>query len=409
MQYPARYRRLEAARERFGELADLYGRFLTEVDPLADAVVASFAEHGQKRGRAWLQEALANGIDAVPDAPSSLRALFAQVDSPPSWADFKRMDEGARVFQRCGTSAALTLSAYSLMRGYNSAAAIKPLAFTGQLDAMAPRRLAETGRYILESVKNGGLTRFAPGFAISVRVRVMHAQVRRTLLASGRWDAPSWGAPINQADMATTALEFSSMMLYGTRLLGHRFTHDESEAVMHLWRYAGFLMGVDTELLEEVTSEARGRRYEELVRFVEDGPDQDCVDLARALRKAGERSAKTAWKRFQARYVIEPLHDGLVWVAAGPEVAAALETPHRAFRHAIPVVRALRTPFELLRARIPYLDEYAFQSGSRALREQIEEALGGDEPKFVPVKTVRDLPSAPPRAAYQPEMAAAGE
>ena len=30
----------------------------------------------------------------------------------------------------------------------------------------------------------------------------MHAQVRRLLLGSGRWDVEAWGLPINQADMA---------------------------------------------------------------------------------------------------------------------------------------------------------------------------------------------------------------
>ena len=38
------------------------------------------------------------------------------------------------------------------MNGYHSSAAIKPLLFTGRLDVMARRRLAETGRFIAETI-----------------------------------------------------------------------------------------------------------------------------------------------------------------------------------------------------------------------------------------------------------------
>ncbi|HAV69047.1 MAG TPA: DUF2236 domain-containing protein, partial [Alcanivorax sp.] len=45
----------------------------------------------------------------------------------------------------------------SLMGGYLAAAAAKPLAFTGELDRMANRRLVETGKFWIDVTTPGGL------------------------------------------------------------------------------------------------------------------------------------------------------------------------------------------------------------------------------------------------------------
>jgi len=82
-----------------------------------------------------------------------------------------------------------------------------------------------------------------------VRVRLIHAQVRRLLLESGQWRPDAWGAPINQCHMAGTNLMFGVGVLDGLTRLGYRFKSVEREALIHLWRYAGYLLGVENELL----------------------------------------------------------------------------------------------------------------------------------------------------------------
>jgi len=240
-----RYVNRAEARARYGPRVDRYARFYEVGDPLADAVVEAFEAMGRDDAQAMLMRALDHGIDTVPDAPEALRALVAQVDAVPVWADFDRMDRGARAYQRTGTASALVLSAFSLMNGYRCGAAVKPLVFTRQLEQMAPRRLAETGRFIVETIQEGAMRRTGEGFKLAVRVRVMHAMVRRMLLRTEWWDREAWGVPINQADMAGTILEFSMLMIHGTRMLGFRFSREESEAILHLWRYSGWLGGVD--------------------------------------------------------------------------------------------------------------------------------------------------------------------
>jgi hypothetical protein len=67
------------------------------------------------------------------------------------------LDIGARLSQRSGMLGEYVLSCVSLMGGYRSAAANKPIAFTGQLEYMAPRRLAETAKFGFDVTRTGAM------------------------------------------------------------------------------------------------------------------------------------------------------------------------------------------------------------------------------------------------------------
>jgi hypothetical protein len=73
--------------------------------------------------------------------------------------------------------------------------------------------------------------------------------VRRSIARRPEWDRQQWGLPINQIDMAATYLAFCVVLLGGVRLLGIPVSRRESRAVMHLWSYACWLMGVDESWL----------------------------------------------------------------------------------------------------------------------------------------------------------------
>jgi len=85
-------------------------------------------------------------------------------------------------------------------------------------------------------------------------VRILHAKVRRSLLLRGRsgaendaWDVDENGVPINQEDMAATLLAFSVNVLLGIEISAGRplDAHDQRD-YLALWRYLGWLLGVDT-------------------------------------------------------------------------------------------------------------------------------------------------------------------
>lgn len=282
------------------EQINAYVKYLNLGDPLADAVIALYGELPAGQGRKMVEQALEHGIATVTDAPPALQAFFQQVDEVPAWLDREKCDLACDVTRRTGWFAELCLRNVSLMGGYLVAAAAKPLVFTGQLDRMAPRRLVETGIFWTAVTTRGGMGRYNDGFKSAVRVRLMHAQVRAMLKKSGKWDEPAWGHPINQSDSMATILEFSSIFLMGLRMLGFRFSREEREAVVHLWRYAGYLLGVDERILP--ANEDDSMRALMLQYLLHGEPDDDTRALGQALNNVPfQYAGDVAWKQVLAR------------------------------------------------------------------------------------------------------------
>ena len=212
------------------------------------------------QGFRLLDQALRTDIRAVPEAPRALHALFADLERVPSWVDWPRLDRGGAVVLRAGAAAGIVLGMKSLILGYASPGGNKPLVFSGRLQEQASRRLAETCRFVQAVSRPRGMYRHGEGFAITLKVRLMHAQVRRLIQRSGRWQPESWGHPVNQHDMLATVILFSAALIEGLRQLGYGVTPEEAEDVIHLWRYAGRVIGVEDALLPRSFSEAMAGR-----------------------------------------------------------------------------------------------------------------------------------------------------
>jgi hypothetical protein len=93
----------------------------------------------------------------------------------------------------------------------------------------------------------------------------MHALVNHAFETNGRWDVDHWGQPINQTDQAATLGLFNGALLLGVRLLGVRVTRAESRAIMHLWKYVGWLIGVNEDWLCDSEIEQHRLNYHMLV------------------------------------------------------------------------------------------------------------------------------------------------
>ncbi|WP_110181625.1 oxygenase MpaB family protein [Nocardioides solisilvae] len=185
---PTSVRFADEARPRFPTLAPTYLAAMRDGDPLADAFVADFPTLGRGRAMRMLRTACREGIGAVPDAPASLRALFAELDAVPDWVDLDEIDETARHLGRYTRQAGIVLGAASLVSGYANSAASRPLEMTGRYLDDAGARTIEVGSWLVEATRAGGLHRHAPGFELTVRVRLIHALVRAALRDDERWD-----------------------------------------------------------------------------------------------------------------------------------------------------------------------------------------------------------------------------
>ena len=157
--------------------------------------MAAFAGLPPGEGFRLLDRALRTDIRAVPEAPRALHALFAELERVPSWVDWPRLDRGGAVVLRAGAAAGIVLGMKSLILGYASPGGNKPLVFSGRLQEQASRRLAETCRFVQAVSRPRGMYRHGDGFAITLKVRLMHAQVRRLIHRSGRWQPERLGPP----------------------------------------------------------------------------------------------------------------------------------------------------------------------------------------------------------------------
>lgn len=384
---PSRVVRLDEARATYGAArVDWLMRYMWRLDPVADAVVADFAERG-RAGWRMLGRALTEGIRQVTDAPESLRALFAELDEVPRWVDWERIDRAGRFFFRTGAAGGIVLGAKSLCYGYCSPGGNKPLMFTGRLELESVnRRLAETGRFVLATCAPGGLRRHGEGFAATVRVRLMHAEVRRMLLQHPDWDSARWGLPINQHDMLGTSLLFSQSFLEGVRQFGFTVTRREADDYLHLWRYSGHLIGVAPELLP--VTEPDADEVADLLLLTQGEPDEDSKSLVDALVHAPEVVAETEQDRRRAAYQVA-LGYGFCRSLLGEEIADKLELPHTPWRLVVPTVGGVLRGLEPLRRILPAVDRAYVRAGERYWDQTVTVGLGGIEATFRAPRTLR--------------------
>ncbi|SNY60989.1 oxygenase MpaB family protein [Paractinoplanes atraurantiacus] len=223
----------------------------------------------------------AAGPAAAASAPVAVRAFFEAVLERPAWVDDRLLERGAQACRAFGMDAGLVLAYGSLLGGYRTAAALEPLVRTGRMaGGETLRRIKETSIWWRAVTAPGGLEPGRDGFRLTLHVRVMHALVNARLAEDPTWDTALRGTPINQYDQASTLGVFSTSFLLHLRLLGVRVSRRDAHAVMHVWSYIGWLMGVDEQWLPH--TEKRGRRL--LYHFLSYDPPPD--DNSRALAQA---------------------------------------------------------------------------------------------------------------------------
>ena len=348
-------------------------------DPLADDFISATKE--LPPGVAWrqLDRALTMGVDDVPNVHPALVALMRSVERVPPWVDWRVLDKGGEVLLRAGYFGGLVLGVLSLPYGYASPGGNKPLAFSGRLTQQAPRRLGETGRFVQAVAMPGGLHRASDGFAITLKVRLMHAKVRRLLWDSGKWNARAWGEPINQHDMVATTMLFSITVIDGLRKLGFRIDKREADAYVQLWKYAGWLIGVDLELLP--TTEEEAWRLSRLILATQGQPDEDSRALTKALIEVGKTAATTPEEKKRAER-IAPITRTISRALMGDAMADSLGIPKYRLPMVMPMLRTAVGAVESARSRSHLVDAYAVVSGTNYWRELVKQGLSGRPADF---------------------------
>ncbi|MFD9962564.1 oxygenase MpaB family protein [Amycolatopsis sp. NPDC058986] len=334
-------------------------------DPLADNVVAWMARQPKGAGRARFEQALQGGIEALDSPAEELEAFFRQVEATPFWVDQERLQRGAKAITRAGLLGLFPLGDMSLMGGYLASRATKSLVGTGEIQNKAARRLVETATWWLDVTTPGALAPGEQGYASALRVRLVHAHVRAAMNRRPDWDYEAWDRPVNQVQTAGTLLLFSLVYVFGVQLLGLRYSARERADILHLWRYIGWLMGVDEELLP--ADEEDAWRLLWLLATTEFIPDEDSKRLAKALTEThrGFGEGFGALGKVVSHLSVA-VHSSISRLVLGKVNADFLELPNdRVAQAAVLAVAGVNFAAETLRRFVP---------GATALQERIGEA-----------------------------------
>lgn len=314
---------------------DTIGTLLNHGDPLMDAVTTWM--EGDARGHQLFETALAQGIDAVPDAPAPLRALFTQAEQQPRWLNENMLLRGQQFCRMTGINSAFVLREAGLLAGYQISYLNKVLLLTGALEKGAANRIAGTAQWWCECIAEGGMSRGNPGFTGTLRVRLIHSLIRRKIIRHPDWDVAECGVPVNQVDMAATLHAFSTVFLLGIRALGMPVRKADALAVMHLVRYLGVLSGIDDRLL--CRTEWRARKYFLFISMSLISPDAAGRRLARALVNEPLSRRYTHFPRIRAFFEMRK-NLSLDAYFLGPAVMKALGVP----RFSLPWYPVIRLP-----------------------------------------------------------------
>jgi len=225
------------------------GERLTVGDESMDGLVEWMSSAGMQQVRILFDRAASEGIDNVPEAPEPLREFFIGVESAPDWVDWDKVRKGQRALRRGGADGMYIARDVSLLGGYQFSGFNKTLLRTGALEKGSNQRFAETMQWAMDVIADGGLVPCGIGYRSTLRVRLIHAFVRRHVAAMPDWRSDEWGLPVNQTDMAATLVGALIAPPAGAMGMGIVPAPGDLDAIAHLTRYVGWLIGVQDEWL----------------------------------------------------------------------------------------------------------------------------------------------------------------
>jgi hypothetical protein len=380
---PSRFVAVDAARGRWGGRVDRLMSWSMVADPPADAAYAALAALPRTEARRVLDLAIASPVGAAESIPA-VAALLVPLAEPPVWFDRARAARGGRMFLETGVAGGLVLGAASLVTGYLAPGGNKPLIASGVLlRSGASRRLAETSAFVRDVCRPGGMDRDGPGFAATVRVRMMHAAVRSRLragpvaLPGARWQDEAWGAPLNQHDLAATVLLFGWVAVEGLRRLGIHPSESDVRDFLHLWRGVGQVIGVEPELVSDDPDACK--TLSAMVRAIQAPPDDDARALVGALLDASTPGLPPdSPERRRARQ----FGASLVRLFHGDAIADALALPRSPVDRLVPHLAGVVSPASRALWRSRRIRDRLFVEGLRYWDEAVAQGLGSASPAY---------------------------
>lgn len=192
------------------------------------------------------------------------------------------------------------------------------------------RRLLETLLHFVQVVESvDSVKPNGTGFASSVRVRLLHANVRRRIMRLEKqrpeyYNTEQWGVPINDLHQVATIIAYSAGLVFlSLPRVGVFCTEQQIADYLALWRWVGYIMGTPVDWM---ATPAAAKVMMEAVLLSEMKPSTNSQIIANNIL--------TAQTNFPPLYASRQFLAALAYRLNGPELAAALdiETPNIFYR-----------------------------------------------------------------------------
>lgn len=310
----------EASRK-FGALSGTYAASLMWVDPLADAAAEALHPFHERWWSITL-DLLERG-DGASEAPGELRALIASLPPEPTAGQWAAMDAGSGAVARAGSRAGVVLQCASLFTSCWSPPAARPFVVNGNVVQHPSDRFALTGWWWMALHKPGGMRRAGDGYKATLRVRLIHAFLRRMARGSGQWDRAAVGEPLNQGDLFQGVVALSRLMLNGLQRMGCGLSHDEKEGYYAFWRYTAAMLGVH-KIYVDMVNARDCELFWGLWLLTNAGPDAESVARGRQLL---DELADAAGGNGAIRRLRRSMLEAAVHQLLGRDIGDRLEIP----------------------------------------------------------------------------------
>lgn len=187
----------------------------------------------------------------------------------PSWFDVTLAKDGQEFFLKNMSMILVTIFHYTLIIGYGFQQLNDVINRTNYLSSddlhQTYRRLIETLQMI-SRVMCGELNEFDETFSDVVRVRLLHGMVRYKIDRHKR--NSNEDVSINQEDLLVTLLGFSFVVLSCIEdKIGIELSEHDKKSYLHIWRYIGWLSGIEEDYLEYLSSYDQAKILSESIAY----------------------------------------------------------------------------------------------------------------------------------------------
>ncbi|KAF9960685.1 hypothetical protein BGZ72_006255 [Mortierella alpina] len=310
-------------------------------DPLADdALTALEIKPGEDALEALLEYTARPDHEQRSPAPQQ---LLTQVMTVPDWVDWDRLQRGQQVYWRYCLFINIVLIHFTLATGFSATKVMKVMHSTGYFSGeKTKQRILETAQFVYDVVHS--LDYLQPGSGLAwksiVQIRLLHSGVRTRLLKLSRahpkyYSLKEHGVPINQEDMLGTLFSLSSSMWWVMeKKLDVHMTTQEREDYLHLWRYVGYVMGLDDIFGVTQTPERASACHESIILHLY-RPDAESGRLCSTMFRNLDLQPSQFSKIIKAIGLLEryKIHLALTEYLLGPEMWKANGMPSSSRRY----------------------------------------------------------------------------